>query len=141
MVQSMNGGVYRPQQQSEFAPNGAASSIQSAPPTIPVCTIGNVQAVHEKFVIIEKMLPSQVLDTTLLNYQSTYLLTQREYYSAQLVANQGEYIKSMVTLFEELEDLDDVANLNILADIMRKVYLYILTRTPITYMLFQRFYF
>ena len=27
----------------------------------------------------------------------------------------------MVTLFGELEDLDDVANLNLLADIMRKV--------------------
>ena len=66
MVQSMNGSVYRPQQQSDVVnAHGASPSIQSAPPTIPVCTIGNLPAVHEKFVIIEKMLQSQVYVTTL----------------------------------------------------------------------------
>ncbi len=71
----MNGSVYRPQQQTDVvATHGASPSVQSAPPTIPVCTIGNLPAVHEKFVIIEKMLQSQVC-VTIFTHLLTYSLT------------------------------------------------------------------
>jgi len=61
MAQSMNGVVYRPQQHLEIVSTHSASpATQSAPPTIPACTLGNLRAVNEKFIIIEKMLNSQV---------------------------------------------------------------------------------